>query len=81
MRILQLSDPHLVAAGQGLVRGRPALAAFERALQGGGAVNTDLVLVTGDLGQDESWGGYARQAARSDARWSRSAPGAALERI
>ena len=55
MRILQLSDPHLVAADQGLVRGRPALAHFERALQ-----NPDLVLVTGDLCQDESWGGYAR---------------------
>ena len=60
MRILQLSDPHLVAADQGLVRGRPALAHFERALQRGGALNPDLVLVTGDLCQDESWGGYAR---------------------
>jgi len=60
MRILQLSDPHLVAADQGLVRGRPALAHFERALQLGGALNPDLVLVTGDLCQDESWGGYAR---------------------
>ena len=60
MRILQLSDPHLVAADQGLVRGRAALAHFERALQVGGALNPDLVLVTGDLCQDESWGGYAR---------------------
>ena len=60
MRVLQLSDPHLVAADQGLVRGRPALAHFERALQVGGALNPDLVLVTGDLCQDESWGGYAR---------------------
>ena len=60
MRILQLSDPHLVAADQGLVRGRPALAHFERALQVGGALNPDLMLVTGDLCQDESWGGYAR---------------------
>ena len=60
MRILHLSDPHLVAADQGLVRGRPALAHFERALQLGGALNPDLVLVTGDLCQDESWGGYAR---------------------
>ena len=38
--------------------GRPAH--FERALQLGGALNPDLVLVTGDLCQDESWGGYAR---------------------
>ena len=60
MRILHLSDPHLVAADQGLVRGRPALAHFERALQVGAALNPDLVLVTGDLCQDESWGGYAR---------------------
>lgn len=60
MRILHLSDPHLVAADQGLVRGRPALAHFERALQLGGALNPDLMLVTGDLCQDESWGGYAR---------------------
>ena len=60
MRILHLSDPHLVAADQGLVRGRPALAHFERALQLGGALNPDLVLVTGDLCQDESWGGYVR---------------------
>ena len=60
MRILQLSDPHLVAADQGMVRGRPALAHFERALQLCGALNPDLVLVTGDLCQDESWGGHTR---------------------
>ncbi len=60
MRILQLSDPHVVAADQGLVQRRPALAHFERALQVGGAMNPDLVLVTGDLCQDESWGGYVR---------------------
>ena len=60
MRILQLSDPHLVAADQGLVRGRPALAHFERALQVGCAMDPDLVLVSGDLCQDESWGGYVR---------------------
>ena len=60
MRILQLSDPHLLAANQGLVRGRLALAHFERAIQVGGALNPDLGLVTGDLCQDESWGGYAR---------------------
>ena len=60
MRILQLSDPHLVAADQGLVRRRPALAHFGRASEVGGAINPDLVLVTGDLCQDESWGGYVR---------------------
>ena len=60
MRILHLSDPHLVAADQGQVRGRPALAHFERALQLGASLNPDLMLVTGDLCQDESWGGNAR---------------------
>ena len=60
MRILQLSDPHLEAADQGLVRRLPATAQFERALQVGSAMNPDLVLVTGDLCQDESWGGYVR---------------------
>ena len=60
MRILQLSDPHLVSADQGMVHGRPALAHFERALQLGGPLNPDLVLVTGDLCQDESCGGYDR---------------------
>ena len=49
MRILQLSDPHVVAADQAMVRGLPALAHFERALQLGGALNPDLVLVMGDL--------------------------------
>ena len=42
------------------MRGWPALAHFERALQLGGALKPDLMLVTGDLCQDESWGGYAR---------------------
>ena len=60
MRILQLSDPHLVAADQGLVGGWPALAHLERALQLCGALKPDLMLVTGVLCQDESWGDYAR---------------------
>ena len=54
MRILQLSDPHLVAADQGLVRGRPALAHFERALQLGGALNPDLVLVRGTFARTKA---------------------------
>ena len=66
MRILQLSDPHLVAADQGLVRGRPALAYFERALQVGGALNPDLMLVTGDLCQDERWGGICPASAGNE---------------
>ena len=54
MRILHLSDPHLVAADQGQVRGRPALAHFERALQLGGALNPDLMLVTGDFARTKA---------------------------
>lgn len=63
IRVLQLSDPHLLADPQGLCRGRPALAllrhGWQQALtQIGGA--PDLLLLSGDLCQDESWGGYAR---------------------
>ena len=60
MRILQLSDPHLVAADAALVRERPAMALLERALLEGQRENPDLVLISGDLCQDESWGGYVR---------------------
>ena len=60
MRILQLSDPHLVAAKTALVRERPALALLERALLEGQRERPDLVLISGDLCQDESWGGYVR---------------------
>ena len=60
MRILQLSDPHLVAADAALVRERPAMALLERALLEGQRENPDLVLIGGDLCQDESWGGYVR---------------------
>ena len=60
MRILQLSDPHLVAADAALVRERPALALLERALLEGQRERPDLVLISGDLCQDESWGGYVR---------------------
>ena len=60
MRILQLSDPHLVAADAALVRERPALALLERALLEGQRERPDLLLISGDLCQDESWGGYVR---------------------
>ena len=49
MRILQLSDPHLVAADRARVRGRPALPLLERALKPNPAGNanerTPLVIV------------------------------------
>ncbi len=63
MRVLQLSDPHLLADGQGRYRGRCPLAQLRHGLrqalaQVGGA--PDLLLISGDLCQDESLGGYVR---------------------
>jgi Icc protein len=68
MRILQLSDPHLLADPAGRCHGRPALPllrhglleAVGQLLAGGEA--PDLLLISGDLCQDESWGGYVRLA-------------------
>ena len=60
MRILQISDCHLVARADGMVRGRPALPLLEHALAIGASHDPDLVLITGDLCQDESWSGYVR---------------------
>ncbi|MFM7315271.1 MAG: metallophosphoesterase [Cyanobium sp.] len=66
MRLLQLSDPHLLADPAGLCRGRPALALLSHGLR---AVHRQLqeqnllpdrLLISGDLCQDESWGGYRR---------------------
>ncbi len=65
MRLLQLSDPHLLADPRGRCRGRqpwPQLragvrAALEQARQDGPPV--DLLLISGDLCHDESWSGYA----------------------
>lgn len=68
MRLLQLSDPHLLADPAGLCRGRPsltllrhALAETHRQLQAEGLL-PDRLLISGDLCQDESWGGYRRLA-------------------
>ncbi|MEB3234900.1 MAG: metallophosphoesterase [Cyanobacteriota bacterium] len=63
MRLLQISDPHLLADPQGLCRGRPALPLLRHGLQravalAGGAI--DLLLISGDLCHDESWQGYVR---------------------
>jgi len=61
MRVLQLSDPHLLADPKGRCRGREALACllhgWDQALAQL-AVPPDLLLISGDLCQDESWGGY-----------------------
>jgi len=66
MRILQLSDPHLLADPAGLCHGRPALALLRHGLQEAlrqlraAGEAPDLLLISGDLCDDESWGGYAR---------------------
>lgn len=66
MRLLQLSDPHLLADPEGLCRGRRPLPGLRRALGAALAqlaaqdLLPDRLLLTGDLCQDESWGGYAR---------------------
>jgi Icc protein len=64
MNILQLSDPHLLANPAGRIAGRhPALAlraglrSALNALTGEGVL-VDRLLLTGDLCDDESWGGY-----------------------
>lgn len=66
MRILQLSDPHLLADPAGRCHGRPALALLRHGLREAlGQLHShgevpDLVLISGDLCDDETWGGYAR---------------------
>jgi 3',5'-cyclic-AMP phosphodiesterase len=57
MRLLQLSDPHLLAAAAGVYRQRRPLELLRRALLQVPSL-PDLLLITGDLCQDESWGGY-----------------------
>jgi len=65
-RILQLSDPHLLADPDGVVRGRQPLPLLrhglqqaERQLREVGEA-PDLLLISGDICDDESWGGYGR---------------------
>jgi len=62
MLLLQLSDPHLLADPSGRYRGRRPLqrlaAVLEQVAARGPAA--DLLLLSGDLCQDESWGGYVR---------------------
>ena len=64
MRVLQLSDPHLLADPHGRCRGVEALAhlhqAWRQALAQMAGESPDLLLLSGDLCQDESWGGYVR---------------------
>lgn len=66
MRLLQLSDPHLLADPAGICRGRQPLPLLRHALLAAFRqlaaedLLPDGLLLTGDLCQDESWGGYAR---------------------
>ena len=60
MRLLQLSDPHLLADPRGHYRERNPLALLELALSEAGCEPHDLLLISGDLCQDETWQGYVR---------------------
>lgn len=66
MRILQLSDPHLLADPAGCCRGVRALPQLRDGLEKAlallqaRATPPDLLLISGDLCQDESLGGYVR---------------------
>jgi len=66
LRILQFSDPHLLADPGGRYRGRSPAAMLRLALQQAwqqleaAGQRPDQLLITGDLCQDESWGGYGR---------------------
>jgi Icc protein len=61
MRLLQLSDPHLLADPLGQCHGRPSLEWLRHGLRQALAEvgPPDLLLITGDLCEDLSWGGYA----------------------
>lgn len=63
LRVLQLSDPHLLADPRGRCRGVIALEALEHAwcqALAQLAQPPDLLLISGDLCQDESLNGYER---------------------
>ena len=63
MRVLQLSDPHLLADPRGRCRGRDPLAQLHHGWHQALAqlaAPPDLLLISGDLCQDESWGGYVQ---------------------
>lgn len=59
LRIVQLSDSHLVGAPTGSVRGRQAFTHWQQALEKIRPLAPDLLLLSGDCCDDESWCGYA----------------------
>ncbi|MEO1001909.1 MAG: metallophosphoesterase [Cyanobacteria bacterium J06638_7] len=62
MRLLQISDPHLLADPAARYRGRRPGEHLAEALRQGAARSPlpQLLLISGDLCQDESWGGYVQ---------------------
>lgn len=59
MRLLQISDPHLLAAADGQYRGRSPWRRLEAVLQQARSISPlDVLLISGDLCQDESLAGY-----------------------
>lgn len=54
----QLTDPHLLADPDGHYRGINSYAQFRICLRSVCQANPDLILLTGDLAQDETWAAY-----------------------
>ena len=54
----QLTDPHLLANPRGHYRGINSYARFRSCLRSVCSADPDLILLTGDLGQDETWAAY-----------------------
>lgn len=54
----QLTDPHLLADPRGRYRGVDSHARFQNCLRSVCRADPDLILLTGDLGQDETWAAY-----------------------
>ena len=54
----QLTDPHLLADPRGRYRGVNSYDRFRSCLRSACSAKPDLVLLTGDLAQDETWGAY-----------------------
>jgi Icc protein len=60
MQLLQLSDPHLLADPQGHYRQRRPFRSLQEALRQVARQPHGLLLISGDLCQDETWQGYIR---------------------
>ena len=56
--VAQLTDPHLLADPGGRYRGINSFARFRSCLRSVCSIDPDLILLTGDLGQDETWAAY-----------------------